>query len=187
MKRIKLPCSIKKLRAHLQRGGVIAYPTESCYGLGCLPNNLKGLKTVLRLKKRPQHKGLITIANHIKQLQPLLKPLGNCDVIYLKKQWPAAKTFLLESNNKILSQLRGKRRYQLAVRIPDHIIARMLSKKLNSALVSTSCNRAKQRPCKTQREVYRQFGKKIYIVGGKIGNRKCPSEIIDYQNNIKLR
>lgn len=187
MKRIKLPCSIQKLRAHLQRGGVIAYPTESCYGLGCLPNNIKGLKTILRLKKRPQHKGLITIANNIKQLQPLLEPLSDGDIIYLKQQWPAAKTFVLKSNNQVLPQLRGQRRCQLAVRIPDHIIARMLSKKLNSALVSTSCNRAKQRSCKTQREVYRQFGRKIYIIGGKIGNRKSPSEILDYQNNIKFR
>ncbi len=70
---------IAQLRAYLKRGGVVAYPTESCYGLGALPDNVRGLRTLLRLKKRPQHKGMIVIGANWSQLQPHLCRLP-CDV-----------------------------------------------------------------------------------------------------------
>ena len=59
-----------RIRKHLQRGGVIAYPTESCYGLGCDPMNPHAVRRVLKLKKRSTSKGLILIAADIRQLRP---------------------------------------------------------------------------------------------------------------------
>jgi len=53
-----------RLKNHLKRGGLIAYPTESCYGLGCLPTHTKALKKLIRLKRRPQHKGMIVIGDN---------------------------------------------------------------------------------------------------------------------------
>ena len=63
----------KKLGVHLKRGGLVAYPTESCYGIGCLPGNTVALKQLVRLKKRPQNKGMIVIGSSLKQLMPLLE------------------------------------------------------------------------------------------------------------------
>ncbi|KAE9496602.1 telomere recombination family protein [Neisseria gonorrhoeae] len=89
----------------------------------------------------------------------------------LRNEWPAPKTFLLLAKSGVLPALRGKRRSKLAVRVPDHTGARRLCQALGMPLVSTSCNRAGKRACRTEREVRRQFGRDVWIVGGRIGSR----------------
>lgn len=176
-----------RLRAHLKRGGLIAYPTEYCYGLGCYPHHAKALQTLLHLKKRPQHKGLIVIGARLPQFSSLLQHLPQSQQQYLEQTWPAAKTFILPARHIVLPTLRGKGRTQLAVRVPAHEPARQLCRQAGSPLVSTSCNRAKNRPCKTERQARRLFGKQVWVIGGLVGKRKRPSELIDLSQNKVLR
>lgn len=185
----RLQINLFRLRSHLQRGGVIAYPTESSFGLGCLPHSAKGIARILRLKKRPQHKGLIVIGKDWAQLQQYVFRLPEKDVAQLNWAWQHAvpTTFVLPAKPLVLANLRGQRRTQLAVRVPQHDLARRLCDNVNSSLISTSCNRAKRRPCKTTREVWRQFGRQVLIVRGRVGGRKQPSEIIDWGTNARLR
>lgn len=151
----------RKLSVYLKKGGLVAYPTESCYGLGCLPTLAKALGKLAHLKKRPQHKGMIVIGNQFEQLQPLLQmPSENLQDM-LRKEWPAPKTFLLSAKSCVLPELRGKQRSKLAVRVPAHVGARRLCQALQTPLVSTSCNRAGKRACRTEREVRRQFGRDV--------------------------
>lgn len=177
---------ISHLRYHLRRGGLIAYPTESVYGIGCLPHQQHALKRLMRLKQRPQHKGLIVIGHDLTQLTPLLKPLQNHQLEYTQ-QWPAALTLLLPAATDIPILLRGKRRQQLAVRVPDHAPARALCQRIGSALVSTSCNKSGQRPCRSEREVRRRFGQTVIVIGGRCGGRRQPSRIIDPDTGHILR
>ncbi|MDR2196170.1 MAG: Sua5/YciO/YrdC/YwlC family protein, partial [Gallionellaceae bacterium] len=72
-------CAVRDIAAHLARGGLIAYPTESCYGLGCDPRNRAAVLRLLKLKRRPQGKGLILIASRYEQLAPWLVPLAPND------------------------------------------------------------------------------------------------------------
>ncbi|PSJ80343.1 L-threonylcarbamoyladenylate synthase [Neisseria iguanae] len=185
--RILSAANQKKLTAHLKSGGIVAYPTESCYGLGCLPKHMQGLKRLTHLKKRPQNKGMIVIGSRLAQLQSLLKRPSEHMQTLLQQTWPAPKTFLLLSEASILPLLRGKGRQKLAVRVPDHAGARRLCQVLNTPLVSTSCNCAGKRACKTEREVRRQFGHKVWIVCGLIGRQKMPSQIIDSETGKRLR
>ncbi|MDO5058552.1 MAG: L-threonylcarbamoyladenylate synthase [Neisseria sp.] len=193
MPRLNVPPA--RLKAHLKRGGLIAYPTESSYGLGCLPQHKRALNQLIKMKKRPQHKGLIVIADRLCRLKntganrakKLLHTLGEADEGRLKNEWPARKTFLLPAAPHVLPQLRGRNRRKLAVRIPDHALARQVCQSAGSALVSTSCNRARQRPCRTEREVKRQFGRKVLVIGGRTGGAKTPSAIIDFESGEKLR
>ena len=176
-----------RLKNHLKRGGLIAYPTESCYGLGCLPTHTQALKKLIRLKRRPQHKGMIVIGDKLDRLRPLLQPLGETDRRLLESQWPARKTFLLPAADRIPALLRGRNRRKLAVRVPDHPGARSLCRLLGQPLVSTSCNKAGKRPCRNQREARRQFGRHALIIGGRCGGAKKPSLIIDWENGRQLR
>lgn len=177
----------RKLSVYLKKGGLVAYPTESCYGLGCLPTLAQALGKLAHLKKRPQHKGMIVIGNQFEQLQPLLQmPSENLQDM-LRKEWPAPKTFLLSAKSCVLPELRGKQRSKLAVRVPAHVGARRLCQALQTPLVSTSCNRAGKRACRTEREVRRQFGRDVWIVGGRIGRQKSPSQIIDGETGKRLR
>lgn len=185
--RLNCAHSLRGLRTHLQRGGLVAYPTESCYGIGALPRHAHAIRAVLQIKNRPQHKGLIVIGADLAQLQPLLCRLPAHEWHKICAQWPAPKTLILPANKRLLPQLRGKRRNKLAVRIPDHQVARRLCQVAGSALISTSCNRAGSRACKTEREVRRQFGRNVWIIRGCIGNRRQPSDIIDWFAQKQLR
>ncbi len=177
----------RPLLHHLKRGGLLAYPTESCYGIGCLPRHTRALSKLVHLKKRPQHKGMIVIGTDLAQLQPLLQPLPAPTAAMLAATWPAAKTFLLPAHPGLSPLLRGKGRRKLAVRVPAHAGARRLCAMLDSTLVSTSCNRAGKRACKSEREVRRQFGRDVWIIGGRIGKHKMPSQIIDGESGLRLR
>lgn len=184
------PCGhfLYRLRAHLRRGGLIAYPTESSYGLGCLPRNAEAIRHLIALKRRPQHKGLIVIAADFSQLQPLLAPLPQRKIQEITIQWPAAKTLLLPMRQQVvLPILRGKGRDKLAVRIPALANARFLCRCMVSALVSTSCNRAGKKALRSEREVRRQFGRQVIVLGGRTGGRKQPSQIIDWVSGSKIR
>ncbi|KPN71198.1 L-threonylcarbamoyladenylate synthase [Neisseria sp. 83E34] len=177
----------RRLSSHLKHGGLVAYPTESCYGLGCLPQNVRALQKLVRLKKRPQHKGMIVIGDGLPRLLPLLQGLSEKQQRNIAAVWPAPLTYLLPVSPKAPVTLRGKGRSKLAVRVPAHPGARALCRVLRTPLVSTSCNKAGKRPCKTEREVRRQFGRQVAIIGGRCGGAKTPSRIVDWESGKCLR
>lgn len=168
--------SIPKLNNHLKRGGVIAYPTESCYGLGCDPDNRRAVQRILRLKQRPQRKGLILIASSYHQVARYLQPLTLEQQQRLKDAGAQAITYLMPVKPSCPRWLRGTHD-TLAVRFTAHPIARQLCRSADSALVSTSANRSAQRPAKTYAECLRLFGKKVWVLPGRVGKRKKPSTI----------
>ncbi len=168
--------SIPKLNNHLKRGGLIAYPTESCYGLGCDPDNRRAVQRILKLKQRPQRKGLILIASNHHQVARYLQPLTLEQQQRLQDAGAQAITYLMPVKPSCPRWLRGVHD-TLAVRFTAHPIARQLCRSANSALVSTSANRSGQRPAKTFAECQRLFGKKVWVLPGRVGKRKKPSTI----------
>ncbi len=95
----RLNVSGRALAAHLKRGGLIAYPTESCYGLGCDPDNRKAVLRILKLKQRPQSKGLILIASHYHQVARYLQPLTLTEQTKLQNDGAQAVTYLMPANH----------------------------------------------------------------------------------------
>ncbi|MFZ2161385.1 MAG: Sua5/YciO/YrdC/YwlC family protein [Sideroxyarcus sp.] len=166
----------RRLKAHLKRGGLIAYPTESCYGLGCDPDNRQAVLRLLKLKQRPQRKGLILIASHYKQVTKYLQPLTSAEQTRLQNDGAKAVTYLMPVKSTCPRWLRGEHD-TLAVRMTAHPMARNLCRSTGSALVSTSANRSGQRPAKTYAECQRLFGKKVWVLRGRVGKRKQPSTI----------
>ncbi|MFA5824413.1 MAG: Sua5/YciO/YrdC/YwlC family protein [Gallionellaceae bacterium] len=165
-----------RIAAHLKRGGLIAYPTESCYGLGCDPANRKAVLKLLKLKQRPQHKGLILIASHYHQVARYLQAIALADQAKLQNTRTQAVTYLLPTRPSAPRWLRGTHN-TLAVRLTAHPFAKHLCRSANSALVSTSANRSGQRPAKTYAECLRLFGKKVWVLPGRAGKRRQPSTI----------
>jgi L-threonylcarbamoyladenylate synthase len=168
--------SYRCIVAHLRRGGLIAYPTESCYGLGCDPDNHKAVQRLLKLKQRPQHKGLILIAANFKQVARYLQPITPAQQQQLKISGTQAITYLMPVLPSAPRWLRGSHD-TLAVRMTAHKQAAQLCRSVNSALVSTSANRRGQRPAKTYAQCQRLFGHKVWVLPGRVGKRKQPSTI----------
>jgi L-threonylcarbamoyladenylate synthase len=168
--------SYRRIAAHLRRGGLIAYPTESCYGLGCDPDNRAAVLRLLRLKQRPQRKGLILIAASYLQVARYLPPLTLAQQQQLGEAGAQAITCLMPSHHSTPRWLRGSHD-TLAVRLTGHPQAKQLCRGVNSALVSTSANRRGQRPARTYTECRRLFGHKVWVLPGRVGKRKKPSTI----------
>ncbi len=177
---------LRCLRAFLRRGGVIAYPTESCFGFGCDPRNARAVGRLLRIKGRPRTKGLILIGSDASQFAPYLAPIPAETLRRLPEWWPGPVTLLLSRSHHCPRWLSG-RHEKLAVRVTAHPEAVRLCKSLDMALVSTSANRAGQRPLKTAAACRRRFGRRILALDGRIGGRKRPSTILDPDSGGVLR
>ncbi|MDE2311007.1 MAG: Sua5/YciO/YrdC/YwlC family protein [Betaproteobacteria bacterium] len=178
--------SPRTIAAHLKRGGLIAYPTESCYGLGCDPRNRNAVLRLLKLKQRPQYKGLILIAGKYAQLAPYLKLLSCSEQKKLQRDGAQAITWLMPAKPSVPRWLRGAHD-TLAVRLTAHREAAALCNALNMALVSTSANRSGAKPARTYAQCQRLFGKQVWVLPGRVGKRRKPSTIRAWMSGKIIR
>ena len=166
----------------LQQGGVIAYPTEAVYGLGCDPKNLEAVKKILDLKQRKKEKGLILIASNFEQLKIYISPLEKTIEKKLLDSWQEhrdAITWLVPVDKDISIYLKGQFE-TLAVRVSHHPVVKALCDKFDGAIISTSANIATQEAARTAEQVKQIFDDKIdYIIDGDTDINAQPSEIRD--------
>ena len=138
---------IAPLQALLRRGGVLAIPTESSYGLGADPRNPAGVEAIYRIKEREAGKALPVVVAGREQLAPLGIDLGADSNLYIVERlfalWPAPLTVLLPLSRP-LSAAAGENR--LAVRVPEHEKLRDLLAALGHGLTATSANRSGGEP-----------------------------------------
>ena len=161
----------------VQRGGVIAYPTEAVYGLGCDPAQLAAVQRVLTLKQRPAHKGLILIAADFDQLAPYLLPLDSVTHARVMATWPGAVTWILPAQPHVSPLIRGEHD-TLAVRVSAHPTCRALCLRLGHPLISTSANLSTLPPARDEQAVAAQFGTLLDgIVDAPVGGQAQPTEI----------
>ena len=169
------------LQKFLKSGGVIAYPTESIFGLGCDPDNRAAVQKILRLKRRPQRKGLILVADRLAKLQPYMAPLSASQNQQMQQSWQnrtRGHTWLAPAAKHCPKWLTG-RHTTLAVRVSNHPLTAELSRNSGMALVSTSANRSGCQPAKTTRQCRQLFGGQVRIIKGMTGGASKPSIIQD--------
>lgn len=163
----------------IQHGGVIAYPTEAVYGLGCDPQNLPAVQRILDIKQRPAHKGLILIAADWAQVQSYLLPITPTIMARISAPTAHPTTWLLPVNPNVSPLIRGAH-HTLAVRITQHPICQKLCTQLGHPLISTSANLSQHEPARSAAEVRAQFGSQLdAILDAPLGNASAPSEIRD--------
>jgi len=164
----------------LHQGGVIAYPTEAVYGLGCDPQNITAVKKLLEIKQRQKEKGLILVASNFDQFKDYIQPLENNIEKKLLDSWEnkiAAMTWLVPTNKSVSEYLRGQFD-TLAIRVSNHPVVRELCENFGGAIISTSANIATEEAARTAEQVQQIFGDKIdFIVEGETNIDARPSEI----------
>ena len=171
----------------LVRGGVVAYPTEAVFGLGCDPGNRDAVARLLVLKQRPVDKGLILIAADTAALQPWLAPLTPALRARVEPTWPGPVTWLLPAAEDCPRDLRGDHD-TLAVRVTAHPVAAALCRAWGGALVSTSANRAGDEPVRDAAALQPLFGDALdAVVAGDVGGDPRPSRILDARTGRTLR
>ncbi len=170
----------------LKRGGIIAYPTESVYGLGCDATNLNAIAQLLSIKNRPQAKGLIILVSHIEQAFEFIAPLNQQQIETIKQPNIRATTWLLNKSSHLSPLLVGKHD-KIAVRVTSNPVAKNLCQLLNKPLVSTSCNLS-SKPASSHVSIVRnQMKMKLnLILSGSCGGQ-LPSRIVDLQSSRIIR
>jgi L-threonylcarbamoyladenylate synthase len=169
----------------LLRGGVIAYPTEGVFGLGCLPDDLAAVERILDIKRRDAAKGLILVAANMAQLSGWID-IPDGDV--LPEPDPAHPvTWVVPPGPRVSPLLRGAHE-TIAVRLTTNPIARALCIAVDSPLVSTSANLSGRPAARNRFVLRRQFADIVdYVVPGECGPASGPSEIRDYRSGRILR
>lgn len=170
----------------LRAGGVIAYPTEAVYGLGCDPLNRDAVLRVLGIKRRPLEKGVILIASRIEQLLPFIEAPSRAIQEQLDATWPGPITWLLPCRPETPIWLRGKHD-TIAVRVTAHRLAAAICDAFGGAIVSTSANASGRPPARNALQARRRCPGIDRVVSGATGGRERPSEIRDARSTQTVR
>lgn len=132
------PREIRKIADVLRGGGLIIYPTDTVYGLGCDITNQKAVEKVARLKGIKIEKNNFSfICSDFSHLSDYTKPIPNHIFKLIRKNLPGPFTFILEANNKVPKYFKGKKK-TVGIRIPDNNIIREIVAELGNPILSTS-------------------------------------------------
>lgn len=122
----------------LKDGGVIIYPTDTIYAIGCDAFNKKALEKVARIKNMDLKKANFSfVCSDLKHISKYTKNISTQDFKILKKNVPGAFTFILPANNSIPKLLKNKKK-TVGIRVPNNNICKMLVEELGSPIISTS-------------------------------------------------
>lgn len=171
----------------IKAGGVIAYPTEGVFGLGCMPDNEAAIETLLNIKNRQIDKGFILIAASREQLSPFIDTLSADLERKLDDTWPGPVTWILPCSSTAPASVTGNKT-TIATRVTDHKAASDLCTECNSAIISTSANISGQPACKTAAQVAEVFAVQLdYILDYEVGDLRGPTPIFDGITGDQLR
>lgn len=165
----------------LRSGGIIVYPTDTIYGIGCDLMNKKAVERLCKiLDIKPQKLDLSFICNDLSHISEYVKNLETPSFKLLKKNLPGAFTFLLEASNKVPKILDVNKK-MVGIRIPQHAIPLSIVAELGNPLITSSIkddDLIKEYTTDPE-EIYEDFKNKVDLVidGGASGN--VPSTVVD--------
>lgn len=174
-----------RLSRFILRGGIIAYPTESCFGLGCDPKNKKAINKIIRIKKRLHNKNFILIGSSMNEFSSFVHPINELTKKNLFTKWPGPHTWILNANNICPSWL--TKNSKIAIRIPSFNPCRSLIKSIGMAITSSSLNLSGKVPLKSYRDVCKFLPTEVKIIKGRVGKNKNPSVIQDFETMNIIR
>ena len=156
---------LDKINNTLINGGVIAYVTDTVWGLGCLPNNEKAVKKIYKIKHRDGKKPLILMSNEFYNLLDYLKqPIEKEAQKLIKKYFPGALTLVLEKSKKTPDYITSGLN-TVGVRIPDNKVFAEICRNIDGrVLATTSANLSGEDPALTYDEALKYIGDKVDLV-----------------------
>ncbi len=173
--------------AALRAGGVVAYPTESVFGLGCDPWDRSAVARVFAIKRRPARKRCIIIAADPGQLEGLVDVRAPRLAELASRYWPGPVTLVAPARKATAAWLVDADG-TLATRVTDHPVARGLCASFGGPLISTSANRDRCPPARDALRVRAVFGAEIdCYVAGRVGGLAAPTRIVDIRDGRTIR
>ena len=164
----------KRINQILENGGVIAFPTDTFYGLGVSPFNKKGIRRIFNIKLRESEKPLLVLVSSENQMKQLVKSRSKEANLIINMLWPAPLTLIFDALPEIPDILTAKTG-KIGIRLPASEWTRRLIETTGCPLTATSANRNGGTNLRTAQEVLQVFGNKIDLIidpgpapGGKV-------------------
>jgi L-threonylcarbamoyladenylate synthase len=174
--------------AALRAGGVVAYPTEAVYGLGCDPHSRVAFEKLFALKQRPPTQGVLLIGADFEQVAPYIDLAATPADALARAQasWPGPNTWIFPRAAGVPDWIAGGHA-GIALRVTAHPVAAALCRAFGGALVSTSANRHGEPPARSAAAVRVMFGDAVTILDGALGGLERPTPIRDAISGELLR
>ena len=159
------PYQINRVAECLRNGGIIAYPTDTTYGIGCSIFNKKGIERIYRMKGRERNKPFSFICSSISEMTTFAR-VSNVAFKYLKKYLPGPYTFVLEATREAPDLLLTRQK-TVGIRMPDNRICLDIVLALGNPVITTSANLSGEEPVGDPLIIDRVFGNQLeYVVDG---------------------
>jgi tRNA threonylcarbamoyl adenosine modification protein (Sua5/YciO/YrdC/YwlC family) len=175
--------AIPQIIACLRNSGVIIYPTDSVYALGCDITQQKAIEKVCRIKGiKPEKANFSFVCSDLSHLSNFTKPIPNNIFRIMKKALPGPYTFILEANNNVPRLLKQNSKKTIGIRVPDNAICRHIVEALGNPIISTSVHDESDEIMEYFADpemIHEQYGEKVdMVIDGGFGNL-YPSTVVD--------
>ena len=168
-----------ELKEVFKKGGIIAYPTETFYGLGADPFNEDALERLFELKGRPRGKPILVVIREVSELTLLAADIPDVATSLIKRYWPGPLTLVFRAKEGLSELLTGGTG-KIGVRLSSSPVTQRLVEILRSPLTSTSANPSGMSPARDYKEVLEYFGDAVDVVikAERLSTGK-PSTVVD--------
>ena len=184
-----VPANVDVAADVMRRGGVIAYPTEAVFGLGCDPYDRAAFDRLFALKQRPPTQGVLLIAADFAQVEPYIDRAALSDEVVerVRSTWPGPHTWIFPRAASVPAWLAGAHA-GIALRVTAHAPAAGLCRAFGGAIVSTSANRHGEAPARSVADVEAAFGDSLdAILNAPLGGLERPTPIRDAMTGVAVR
>jgi tRNA threonylcarbamoyl adenosine modification protein (Sua5/YciO/YrdC/YwlC family) len=174
------PRSVDRAVATLQRGGIIVFPTDTGYAIGCDLYNKKAIDRIYQIKKRDKQHPLSFICADLKELSQFAV-VSNKAYSNMRRLLPGPYTFVLPAT-KLVPKLLVSRRSSVGIRVPNHPVCLAIVSGLRHPVIGTSCTDADGEPLLTAQDIQAALGKTVDLIldSGPIASE--PSTVIDFNS-----
>lgn len=179
------PRLIKQVVDCLKQGGVIIYPTDTTYGIGCDIFNRKGIKKIFQIKQRDKYKPFSFICNDLTEISNYAQ-VSNFAFKIMKRHLPGAYTFILDATKIVPDSLSTKQK-TVGVRIPQNLICQAIVKELGHPLVTTSANTSGEDTPQDPRDIEDNMGHLVdFVIDGGISMQEASTVISLLSDQIEV-
>lgn len=180
---------VKDLNENLKKGAVVAFVTDTVWGVGCLPNSEKGAENIYELKNRDRSKPLILMSNETKNLKPYVKEIPQKAEELMKKHFPGALTLIFEKS-ELTPLFLTSQKNTVGIRVPDNSVFKKLCEVVDGhVLATTSANLSDFPAASTYEEAVKNIGGHVFYVFEDYGDKaqgRASTVALALDNDIKV-
>ncbi|HJR12589.1 MAG TPA: Sua5/YciO/YrdC/YwlC family protein [Rhodanobacteraceae bacterium] len=178
---------VEAAAALLRAGGVLAYPTEGVYGLGCDPDSRAAFDRIFAMKRRPSEQGVLLIAADCDQLRGWIGDAPKDALARATAIWPGAHTFIFPRSSRVPEWVAGGHA-GIALRVTAHMPSAALCRAFGGPIVSTSANRHGEPPARSAADIRTIFGDEPDgVLDAPLGGLDKPTPITDAVSGAIIR